>query len=203
MFAYCNNNAIQRVDPHGKKYTSALGVDNIGAAPNVQNIMNVFGVCSPLDIPERPDNAMIFMETVTSIPTPIGTIVFGHTIVMDDIKYCTYDFTGVGVAGLSKIKFFSQATTAGYVYNLDDPSDYAGRFTGGSVNLLKDGWGGAWAPGSNVYAVILGTEGYLVTDVGFTFTNYTQNCSKWIYGQAPITWRERLYPGLFNQNNVV
>ena len=90
-------------------------MDNIGAAPNVQNIMNVFGVSSPLDIPERPDNAMIFMETVTSIPTPIGTIVFGHTIVMDDIKYCTYDFTGVGVAGLSKIKFFSQATTAGYI----------------------------------------------------------------------------------------
>ena len=86
---------------------------------------------------------------------------------------------------------------------MDDPSDYAGRFTGGSVNLLKDGWGGAWAPGSNVYAVILGTEGYLVTDVDFTFTNYTQNYSKWIYGQAPITWRERLYPGLFNQNNVV
>ena len=208
MFVYCGNNPVNCEDPDGYRpvwektyggvtmYTdtalSAGGSSGTYGA-NTYNMMQFFGVNSPEEIPVLPEGAMVFMEVISSAsPFPASyrpiTLIQGHTVVMDNDKYCEYYFTGTGL-GVSAF-YFDNVVTAGYVYGVKEPSDYSGLFIGGSTNMLYDGDGRAVAP-NGVYAEILGVHGYVGPGFGASLTGYTALSSSWIYGLAPITWYQR------------
>lgn len=193
MFSYCRNNPVKRKDVSG--YSDANTGNNQTTNANIENMMAFFGVDTPEDVPVLEDNCMVFMENIVSISI-MGhvSIVAGHTIVMDNDKYCEYAFEGLSFgAGVLPV---DRCTTAGYVYGVKEPSDYAGFFGGASGNMVVDGAGGAVSP-NGVYAKILGTYGYLAPSAGCSVTCYTSVSDKWIYGKAPIRWHANNYRNYF------
>ncbi len=136
MFSYCRNNPVKRKDVSG--YSDANTGNNQTTNANIENMMAFFGVDTPEDVPVLEDNCMVFMENIVSISI-MGhvSIVAGHTIVMDNDKYCEYAFEGLSFgAGVLPV---DRCTTAGYVYGVKEPSDYAGFFGGASGNMVVDG----------------------------------------------------------------
>ena len=205
MFAYCGNNPVLNVDMQGTRYCEATTVqgesaigrsiacqhqNNMNMNRNIENVMNFWGVNSITDIPKLPDNAMLFMEDITSVTIGGVTYIHGRTIVMDNNKYCEYLFNGVGygVSGLP----FDACTTAGYVYGVSDVSDFEGWFYGGSFNQLYHISGGAIAP-NGVYSKILSGNGFASTSIGGSITYYSTPQSRWKYGKANINWYNSIY----------
>lgn len=149
--------------------------------PNAEFLMAFYGVDSPHKIPEMPEGAMIFVENITSVSTKVGlSIIEGHTIVMDAYKYCEYAFIGVGwsISSMPIDRVISQ----GYVYGLENITDYCGIFVGSSANMLSHFYGGAIAS-PDVYAEILGGMCY-TPSIGGSITWYITGQSDWIYGRA-------------------
>ena len=124
-------------------YSCARKSESNGA--NVEAMMKLFGVDSPEELPELPENAMVVIENVRSL----GYVVEGRAIVMDSEKYCMYTFFGggIGASGLimsSKLVPGADMTiTASYVYGVSDPSDYAGWFFASSAVFPGVSDGGA------------------------------------------------------------
>lgn len=56
--------------------------------------------------------------------------------------------------------------------------------------------GGAVAP-NGVYAETLDGQGYVSPSIGFSITDYKAGSKDWIYGKAPITWRNSTYKNSF------
>lgn len=152
---------------------------------NIDNMMKFYGVDSPNDIPVLPPNAMAFMENIRSV----GPLVEGRTILMDNDKYCEYVFFGVGssVTGFVGTNGADLSVTAGYVYNVNKPEDFAGIFGAASGTMTIGAGGGAIAP-NGVYSEILGGNSQLAGSVGISVTYYIQKQDDWVYGKAPITW---------------
>ena len=194
MFAYCRNRPSDRIDSTGLMDEDANEEKNA----NIENMMKFFGVSSPDDLPELEDGCMVFIENIHSFTILGITIVVGKTIVMDNDKYCEYSFGGVS-AGISVLPF-DICTTAGYVYGVENPSDYAGAFFGISANVVATGAGGAIAP-NGVRAEILGSYGYLSAAVGVSGTYYKAASDKWIYEQADISWHQNYYNYLWEDHS--
>ena len=184
MFVYCRNMPINRKDTFGMLDEESTSESTTTDA-NVENMMDFFGVSAPEDIPALEDDCMVFIENISSYSIGALSFVAGRTIVMDRDKYCEYSFIGIGY-GYGVLPF-DCCVTAGYVYGVREPSDYAGAFFGASANLVMTGGGGAVAP-NGVKAEILGTYGYLSPSLGVTVTYYTSSSEKWIYGKANIKW---------------
>lgn len=70
----------------------------------------------------------------------------------------------------------------GYVYGLENVSDYTGVFYGVSVNALSNMYGGAVAS-PKVYAELVGGTG-CTPSVGVSKTYYITGQSDWVYGKA-------------------
>ncbi len=129
-----------------------------------------------------PDGAMIFVENITSLSNKSGiSIIEGRTIVMDENKYCEYTFVGIGW-NKSLSMPLDRIVSQGYVYGLEDVTDYCGLFIGSSANMLSDIYGGAIAS-RKVYAEITGGMSY-APSVGGSITLYMTGQSDWIYGRA-------------------
>lgn len=108
-----------------------------------------------------------------------------------------YSFAGIafGVSGIP----YDSCVTAGEVYGVNDPSDYAGLFIGASTNFIADGDGGAIAP-NGVRAKIWGTNGYMSASAGVSVTYYFEASETWTYGKAPIAWHHNHYSSFFDWN---
>ena len=76
--------------------------------------MQFFGVSNPEEVPKLADGTMVFIEHVRSVSYNYFSEIRGHTIVMDNNKYCEYDFMGFGL-GVSAI-FFDSYVSGGYVF---------------------------------------------------------------------------------------
>ena len=159
---------------------------------NIENMKKFFGVSSTSDIPAFADNQMVFIENINSF----GFAIEGHTVVMNNDKYCEYTFAGFGVSisGFMHAELTGDiAVTAGYVYNVYSPSDYSGLFFGLSATLPGYASGGAGAL-NGVYAKILGGTSQLAGSAGVSITSYIQVQNDWVYGEAPIIWYYSSYP---------
>ena len=198
MFAYCGNNPVVNIDPTGTLYeTSAGGESSVPTGQNTENILKFFGVTSVEDLPDIPDNAMLFMENITCITIAGVCFISGKAIVMDCDKYCLYTFSGISV-GYSSIPY-DHYVTKGYVYNVNDVSDYCGLFYSGSANYLVSVNGVALST-SDVYAEIIDGAGFLSISAGLSVANYSTPHSDWTYGQAKINWFERTYRRFDHRN---
>ena len=192
MFAYCNNNAVNFADAFGCRpsstcsrttMTEGSGCPDYG--PNIQLLMAFFGVTSPNDVPDLPEGAMIFVENITCITIGGITIVEGITIVFDENKYCEYIFTGAGI-GVGASLPLDRTITQGYVYGVNDVSDYCGEFWGLSVCCAANAVGGAYAFGGVHGTITAGTS--TGVSLGFSRTYYTTPQNDWIYGKANLTF---------------
>ena len=127
---------------------------------------------------------MAFVENITSVNF-IGPIslVTGRTIVMDEDKYCVYQFSGIGLGASLSIPI-DRVVTQGYVYGIEEPSDYCGFFLGAAGNMLSDISGGAIAS-RTIYAEITNGMSY-APSVGLSITYYTTSYDQWKYGTANI-----------------
>ena len=186
MFAYCLNNPVMYRDPTGNvplsQFAYACMYDGGGYAPNMEYLMAFYGVDSPSEVPEMPEGAMIFVENITSISVfGGGAIVEGRTIVMDANKYCEYTFVGVGWSKSVSIPL-DRMISQGYVYGVENVTDYCGNFYGASANMLSDVFGGAVAF-NGVYSEIVGGMGF-ASSVGISITGYATDQTNWIYGKA-------------------
>ena len=200
MFAYCLNNPVNASDPTG--HSSSTDVNGNGIpdylekrwetltyqtkyGKNIYNMMQFFGVSNPEEVPKLADGTMVFIEHVRSVSYNYFSEIRGHTIVMDNNKYCEYDFMGFGL-GVSAI-YFDSYVSGGYVFGVKNPEDYSGVFGGISANCIADGRGAAIAP-NGVTAEIIKIYGDISFSAGASITYYTANSSNWVYGQAPIKW---------------
>ena len=190
MFAYCNNNPVVLVDVSGCRPTNHFlrecfdGGTSSGSA-NTEFLMAFYGVDSPREIPQMPEGAMVFVENITSVSFNMGLCFFeGRTIVMDANKYCEYFFSGIGFSYSMSIPL-DVTVSQGYVYGVKHVEDYCGNFVGGSVNMLSNISGGAYAS-QDVYAQITGGMSYS-SSLGFSVTYYITAQTGWIYGTAPMT----------------
>ena len=144
--------------------------------------MAFYGVDSPKKIPEIPEGAMIFVENITSVSNKMGfSIIEGRTVVMDAEKYCEYTFVGIGWS-ISYSMPLDRTISQGYVYGLEDISDYCGLFVGASANMLSNIYGGAVAS-PDVYAKITGGMSY-APSIGGSVTWYMTGQTDWTYGRA-------------------
>ena len=191
MFAYCNNNSVNLADKSGcrpnSKFSCTTMTEGSGCpdyGPNIEFLMAFFGVTSPGDVPDLPEGAMIFVENFTCITIYGVTFVEGKTIVFDENKYCEYYFTGVGVGAALTLPVDS-VITQGYVYGVNDVSDYCGEFWGLSFYCAATATGGAYAFGG-VRAEITAGTGTSVS-LGVSRTYYATPQSGWIYGKASMT----------------
>lgn len=157
---------------------------------NIENMMMFFDVDSADDLPELPENCMVFIENIWSITIAGITYVHRTTIVMDEDKYCMYSFNGVsyGVSGVAH----DYCETVGYVYNVEDVSDFCGFFYGGSFNEMYRISGGAVAT-NGVYSEIISGVGYGSASLGLIITHYSTPSGDWTYGKASIRWRQTPY----------
>lgn len=197
-YGYCWNNPLYYIDSNGCEPQTANkhgGGGRSFATPetgqNMENMMNFFGVTDPKDLPELPDNAMVFVENVTSV----GPIIRGSTIVMDYDKHCEYIFWGAGTG----TSLFDSTETLGYVYNVKEPGDYAGLFLGASLDTVSDVKGGAVAPSFNkdfVYSEIIYGQG-VSANASAGITWYITKAESWTYGKANINWHQNYYNPLF------
>ena len=190
MFTYCANNPVSCVDPSGTNAHNAAQpwlceCTSCRYGENLENAMTFFGVNSPEEIPELPDNCMLFLENIQSIDYGGITCIQGQTIVMSYDKYCVYTFGGAGI-GKSVVPF-DQSVTAGYVYNVVSIEDYEGLFFGASSNSILNCSGEAVAL-NGVYATVLAGEGYASASIGGSVTYYSSVYNNWQYGRAPISW---------------
>ncbi len=192
MIAYCGNNPVLYTDLTGTRHEISAGGFGGGGSDrgNIENIMKLFGVNSPNDIPERPPNCMLFLENIESVTIGTFTFIRGKTIVMDENKYCTYSFYGIGY-GYSAIPY-DRVVTAGYVYNVNSVNDYAGSFLGVSANMVLTATGSAIAP-NGVYATTLDGTSWVSASLGVSYTYYIALDSDWKYGSAPISWYANPY----------
>lgn len=189
MFVYCNNNPVVYIDATGTapqhstvylKQTSSNGGSGYG--PNIDFLMAFYGVSSPSDVPKMPDGAMIFVENITSVSVgPYITVIRGRTIVFDEYKYCEYTFCGVGV-GISVSLPLDQLITQGYVYGLNNATDYCGEFWGTSFSCAATASGGAFAFGGVTGEIVTGAG--TGVSFGVSRTVYLTSQSDWIYGRA-------------------
>ena len=187
MFAYCRNNPSNRRDLFGCADEPANEEE---LNQNIENIMTLFGVASPEDIPPLPENAMYFLENTTIVTICGIAWVHGISIVMDCDKYCMYVFNGISV-GVSLLPH-DFSVTAGYVYNVNDVSDFCGAFYGASYNEIYDINGGAIAS-NGVYTEIISGVGYGSASLGTSITYYETTATDWTYGKAPINWSNSVY----------
>lgn len=221
-YTYCAGNPITYVDPSGttiandgfgySRYTEdekngptsqvirpnkSTTEDVIAQHPNLENILQMYNVTSIDQIPDRPKNSMLFMERTVSS----GWLVFGHTIVMDEDRYCEYRFVGVS-ASVSEIPI-GTTITGGLVYNVVNPGDYAGPFGALSSDLILTATGSAYAL-NGVYSDIQGGEG-TSGSAGVSVTWYKQVQDDWVYGLAPITWyhspKQSVWDHILNPSN--
>ena len=120
MFAYCNNNPIVFADTTGNaRVLCTERFDDGGTnAPNMEYLMAFYGVSSPSEVPDLPENAMVFVENIVSASSSFGFyIVKGKTVVFDAEKYSEYVFIGVGW-GISKSMPLDKVVSQGYVYGI-------------------------------------------------------------------------------------
>ena len=101
-------------------------------------MIQFFGVNNLEDVPKLAYNQMLFMENIKSVAFGISAI----AIVMDNDKYCTYTFKGIGAstsvltATLCRISIdVDTVVTKGYIYNITDLSDYEGAFLEQSTTM--------------------------------------------------------------------
>ena len=199
MFAYCCNNPVNFTDSAGMRCVHILSricggtgisheTSTLPSGPNTDNMLKFFGVSSVEELPDMPANAMVFMENTTVIRIGLISVIHERTVVMDCEKYCEYTFTGVGGPGVGFPYDFN--VTKGYVYGVEDVSDYSGIFFGGSFNYLSDIAGGAFAT-NGVTAEIISGNGFVSSSLGTSITNYSTPQSGWIHGKANINWYQR------------
>ena len=152
---------------------------------NEKNMVAFFGVDSEEDLPELPENCMVFIENIWTITIAGISYVHGTTIVMDKDKYCMYSFNGIsyGVSGIP----YDYCETVGYVYNVEEVSDFCGFFYGGSFNEVYRISGGAVAT-NGVYSEIISGVGFGSASLGVSVTYYSTAFDDWKYGKANITW---------------
>ena len=204
MFAYCNNNPVSCADSYGSKPFSVL--ERFGDTPmpdppkkerskkNNDAAVSAFYGVSSNDIPEITDGAMLFVENIVSVNVYKALlIVRGKTLVMDRDRYCEYFFWGISIgSGGVKNALANKAYTKGYVYGIEEVTDYCGPFLGGSTNFVTSAQGGAWAPGVRA-KIIEGTNS--IASVGGSATWYFTSQSDWIYGAADFYIVPNVYPG--------
>ncbi len=170
-----------------KAHEHAKDIRRYAARANTYNMMQFFGVSDPTEI-ELPDNAMVFLENTQSVSIfkTGASMIRGHTIVMNFDKYCEYDFHGLGY-GPTGIPLGDINVTGGYVYNIINPTDFAGFFAGASANLPSNSTGVSGAF-NGVYMEVFGGESSVAGSAGFSATWYNQRQSQWVYGKANINW---------------
>lgn len=91
--------------------------------------------------------------------------------------------------GSQAIQSYVQDCNVAYI-NVKNPEDYAGLFTGGSINLALGVEGGAITPAltlNPVYSGLISGEG-LGGGAGVGITWYKQLSEGWVYGEALINW---------------
>ena len=194
MFAYCNNNPVSYTDILGcSRVPCTVCIDDGGAyPPNIEFLMAFYGADTPGEVPDLPEGAMIYAENITSISFSNGVcFIQGKTVVFDEYRYCEYDFSGFGW-GVSKSMPLDMAITQGYVYGLENVSDYEGVFFGGTFNMLSNAAGGALAL-NKVYAEVVYGMSY-APSIGASVTYYSTSQSDWTYGKANMVILTNPYP---------
>jgi len=203
MFAYCGSNPINRIDQSGTKMVcqellTGGGKTNHKKFAN-EAAMRLFwgvGLCDPL--PALPEDGKAVVENISVLSFGFFGFTKGHTIVMDNDKYCEYFFWGIA-PGLSAT-CASLISTNGIVYGVNNTEDYCGLFLSGSAGSAYDVYGGAWAPSNGVHSVLTSGTDYLNLSLGGSITWYYSPQEDWIYGAAPVvSWTK---PGIYNEQVV-